>query len=472
MKEGRRRGFLGLVLCVLASACEVEPPRAPVRMNINLPVTRFVLTNGLEVFVQEDHRTPRVAVNVTYHVGHKDDPPGRGGMAHLVEHLQFTGSEHTARDSFHRTMTDLGAEDINGTTGADITNYFETVPSSSLDATLWIEADRMASSGSPRRGWDTSVIDREKNVVAQELRLRYKNEPNGFRYQLLSRAVYPEGHPYRQSLHEEAEERASTLSELTEFAAKYYTPDNATLMLVGDVTVEQAKEIATRHFGSIQPCAGCRPTRVVPPVEAAALKRMRVIADVDTPMVYVAWPLPAPGEDGFYEVPYALGLIEGNAAAYTEDPDRAQLTMRPRSVGWVFPQRQYLERLGSIGAIYGIPTAKGSVQDLVDGIEIARRDIVAREWAHMSALRSQTISDEVRAIESLGDRARAMQSYRELFGDPSYVMKYLRAFQDVTEERMRAAVGHFFDMDRAAVIIVTPDRSAPRSGKVVEEVKR
>ena len=230
---GKRVGLLGLSLWLLASACDVEPPRAPVRMMINLPVTRFVLTNGLEVFVQEDHRAPRVAVNVTYHVGHKDDPPGRGGMAHLVEHLQFTGSQHTARDSFFHTMTDLGAEDINGTTGADITNYFETVPASSLDATLWIEADRMASA---RLGWDLHEVDREKNVVAQELRLRYKNEPNGFRHQLLTRAVYPEGHPYRQSLDEEAEERASTRAELKLFAAKYYAPDNATLMLVGDVT--------------------------------------------------------------------------------------------------------------------------------------------------------------------------------------------------------------------------------------------
>ncbi len=469
MKEGRRRGFLCLALCVLAAACEVEPPHVPVRMAINIPATRFVLTNGLEVFVQEDHRTPRVAVNVTYHVGHKDDPPGRGGMAHLVEHLQFTGSEHTARDSFHRTMTDLGAEDINGTTGADITNYFETVPSSSLDATLWIEADRMASSGSPRRGWDTSVIDREKNVVAQELRLRYKNEPNGFRYQLLTRAVYPEGHPYRMSLEEEAEERASTPSELTQFAAEYYTPDNATLMLVGDLTAEQAKEMATRHFGSIQPCAGCRPARTVPPVEAAALKRMRVVADVDTPMVYVAWPLPAPNEDGFYEAPYALSEIAGNAADYNENPERAKLTMRPHSVGWIVPRP---ERLGTIGAVYGTPTAKGGAQDLVDGIDIARRNIVAREWATMGALRSQTIADEVRAIESLGDRARAMQSYRELFGDPTYVMKYLHAVQDVSAERMRGAVDHFFDLDRAAIVIITPDRSAPRSGKVVEEVRR
>ncbi len=406
------RGVVAVCVCLIAG-CEHAPPQSPVKIAINLPVTRFVLPNGLEVIIQEDHRTPRVAVNLRYHVGHKDDPPGRGGLAHLVEHLQFTQSEHTQPDSFFHTINELGAQHINGTTEADATSYFETVPASSLDATLWIEADRMASA---RQGYVPSAIAREKNVVAQELRLRFKNDPDAFRYHFMTRAVYPEGHPYRQSLDEEAEERASTADELRTFAAKYYTPDNATLMLVGDVDPKDVKEIVTRHFAAIEPCIGCRPARAIPPVEVAALKRLRIVADVDAPSVIIAWPLPAPIDDGYYDIPFAMRQLAGAASAYTDDDERGKHMMRPNSVGWGKP---WGGRLGTIGAIYGVPDPRGTPEDLFDGIVIGRHRIVANEWAQLGAQRSYTIASEVRSVEALGDRATRMQQFLELYGDPA-----------------------------------------------------
>jgi hypothetical protein len=129
-------------------------------------------------------------------------------------------------------------------------------------------------------------------------------------------------------------------------------------------------------------------------------------------------------------------------------------------------------QLGMIGAIYGVPTANGKPEDLVDGIEIGRGHILAHEWAHMDAQRSETIVDEIRDVEALGDRAHRVQEYLELFGDSAYTMTHLHAVQAVTKARMLGAVDHFLDLDRAALIIVTPDPAAPRSGKVVEEVKR
>src|SRR5580765_7547740 len=309
-----------------AFACDTPPPLAPVKIAINLSVTRFSLPNGLDVVVQEDHRAPRVAVNLRYHAGAKDDPHGRCGMAHLVEHLQFAESQHTTRDSFFKTLYELVGEDINGTTEADGTNYFETVPTSSLESVLWIEADRMASA---RQGWSDAMIEREKNIVAQELRLRYRNEPNGFRYQLLSRAVYPEGHPYRRALDEEEQERASTSDDLKRFAAAFYGPDNATLFLVGDVTPQTARDVVTRTFASAPPCDGRPPTRRVEPVRKAALKKLRIIADVEEPAAYVVWPLPAPAQDGHYELGYALSELGGAASGFATDTKH---TMHPRSV--------------------------------------------------------------------------------------------------------------------------------------------
>ena len=450
------------VFALVFVACHPPTPLAPVRVDISEPTTRFVLPNGLEVIVQEDHRTPNVAVNLRYHAGAKNDPPGRAGMAHLVEHLQFAESQRTEPDSFFRTMAELGARDINGTTTSDATEYFETVPSSQLEPTLWIEADRMASA---RNGWSERAITREKSVVAQELRLRYQNEPNGFHHQILLRAVYPEHHPYRRALDEEAEERASTPEELRDFASRAYGPDNATLLLVGDVTVDRAKELVTRHFASVPPRTATFAPFTVAPTTRAAVKRVNVVADVDDATVFVAWPLPAPADDGFHEVHYAVDTLEGYAS-YNAEHDHK--TIRPRSAHWgIIPAR-----LGSVGYIYATPTPGSSPDDFVDSIEVSRKRIVARDLGSLAAHRSFYIATEVRAAEGLGERARRMQDYAELHGDAEYVMKDLKALQAVTRDRMIAAVDTMLDLDRAVVVVITPDHTAPRAGRVVSTVSR
>lgn len=456
-------GVRYVLACVVAlTACDVPRPLAPIRVAIHLPLARFRLPNGLEVVVQEDHRTPHVAVNVRYHAGSKNDPQGRAGMAHLVEHLQFTESAHTTLDSFFLTVNALGAENVNGETGLDYTSYYETVPSGSLEAALWLEADRMASA---RLGWTDASIAREKNVVGQELRLRYRNEPNGFRYQLLTRAVYPTGHPYRLSLDEEAQERASTPTELREFATHHYGPDNATLMLVGDVTPDHAKEIVTKYFGAVAPCVARPLPRTIAPVERAAYKRVNVIADVDEVMIYIAWPLPAPTDDGYYEAGYALTNLEAFAASSAEDDHAA---MRKRSTG-----RGILSnRLGSIGYIVSTPTKGSSPDALVDAVRISRTRLVAHEWGVLSAYRSQYIAEQIRDTESISARAASMQRYLALYGEPDYVMRDLKAVQLVTQPRMTAAIDTLFDLDRAVVVVVTPNPSAARAGTVVSEVPR
>ncbi len=458
---GSTRLKFALLAVLGLAACAPPTPTAPVRVEIRVPVTRFTLPNGLEVVVQEDHRTPHVAVNLRYHSGSKNDPPGRAGMAHLVEHLQFVESQHTKRDEFFRTMVALGARDVNGTTDVDGTSYFETVPSSSLESVLWIEADRMASA---RLGWSDDAIEREKNVVAQELRLRFDNEPNGLRHQLLSRGVYPQGHPYRQALAEEAQERAATRAELVDFAARAYGPDNATLMLVGDVTAPRAKELAAQYFGAVAPRASRFDARLVAPVERAAYKRLDIVADVDEPTVYVAWPLPAPTDDGFYEAGYAISILTGYASYNAQDKHGS---LRPGSVHWlVVPHR-----LGSIGIIYGTPTKDAAPDDLLDSIDISRQRIVARELGTLGAYRSFYIATEVRAAENLDGRAKRMQELLELYGEPD-VMRDLRAVQAVTKSRMVGAVDKFLDPARAVVVVVTPNHDAPRAGRVVSEVPR
>src|SRR5687768_1079372 len=166
-------------------ATRATPPR------IDIPYERFVLKNGLTVIVHEDHKAPIVAVNVWYHVGSKNEKPGRTGFAHLFEHLMFNGSENF-NDDFFKALDQVGATDYNGTTNEDRTNYFENAPSNALDVLLWLESDRM---GHFAGAISQERLDEQRGVVQNEKR-QGQNQPYGMAYDLIPPATYPANHPY------------------------------------------------------------------------------------------------------------------------------------------------------------------------------------------------------------------------------------------------------------------------------------
>ncbi len=180
-----RVALLGMLCAVLASTGSAQTK------EIDIPFEKFVLTNGLTVIVHEDHKAPIVAVNVWYHVGSKNEKPGKTGFAHLFEHLMFGGSEH-APGRYIDAMEKIGATDLNGTTNTDRTNYFENVPTSALDYTLWLESDRM---GHLLGAFDEKTLTLQRGVVQNEKR-QGENQPYGVTRQLLTQNTYPAGHPY------------------------------------------------------------------------------------------------------------------------------------------------------------------------------------------------------------------------------------------------------------------------------------
>ena len=165
-----------------------SPPPLP---DIDIPYTKYVLPNGLTLIVHEDHKAPIVAVNIWYHVGSKDERPGRTGFAHLFEHLMFNGSENF-NDEFFRPLEPAGATKMNGTTWLDRTNYFQNVPTSALDLTLWLESDRM---GHLLGAIDQKKLDEQRGVVQNEKR-QGENQPYGKVDELITSSTYPAGHPY------------------------------------------------------------------------------------------------------------------------------------------------------------------------------------------------------------------------------------------------------------------------------------
>jgi zinc protease len=215
--------------------------------DINIPYDKFVLPNGLTVIVHEDHKAPIVAVNVWYHVGSKDERPGRTGFAHLFEHLMFNGSENF-NDEFFRPLEPAGATKMNGTTWFDRTNYYENVPVSALDLTLWLESDRM---GHLVGAIDQKKLDEQRGVVQNEKR-QGENQPYGHVDELITKSTYPAGHPYSwDTIGSMDDLNAASLSDVKDWFHQYYGAANATLVLAGDITVADAKAKVEKYFGDI-----------------------------------------------------------------------------------------------------------------------------------------------------------------------------------------------------------------------------
>jgi len=241
------RALAGLVL----AACTVPVAAAPAPSADGdlIPYERFTLDNGLTVVVHTDRKAPIVAVNLWYHVGSKNEKPGRTGFAHLFEHLMFQGSEHF-NDEYFKPFEAVGATNMNGTTSFDRTNYFQNVPTTALDLALWMESDRM---GHLLGVLDQARLDEQRGVVQNEKR-QGENRPYGRVWEALFRASFPAGHPYGWMPIGSMEDlNAATLDDVQRWFRDYYGAANATLVLAGDIDVPTAREKAQQYFGHVAP---------------------------------------------------------------------------------------------------------------------------------------------------------------------------------------------------------------------------
>ncbi len=241
-----------------AGAAQTAP--APV----DIAFDTFTLPNGLRVVVHTDRKAPIVAVNLWYHVGSKDEPAGRSGFAHLFEHLMFNGSEN-APGEFFTPFEQAGATDQNGTTNTDRTNYFQNVPTTALDMALWMESDRM---GHLTGAIDQKTLDEQRGVVQNEKR-QGQNQPYGQLREIVSRTMYPKGHPYHHTTIGSMNDlNAASLDDVKQWFRTWYGPNNTVLVLAGDIDVATAKDKVTRYFGDIP----ATPTMAQPKVDVAVLQ--------------------------------------------------------------------------------------------------------------------------------------------------------------------------------------------------------
>ncbi len=297
-----------LATSALAAPAKVAEP-APVASlvkAVDIPYSQFTLPNGLRVIVHEDRKAPIVAVSVWYHIGSKDEPAGKTGFAHLFEHLMFNGSEN-ANEDFFKPLETVGATDLNGTTWFDRTNYFETVPTGALDLALFLESDRM---GHLVGAIDKTKLDNQRAVVQNEKR-QGDNEPYGLVEYVQLESLFPMGHPYRHStIGSMADLDKASLDDVKSWFKAHYGPNNAVLVLAGDIDAKAARPLVEKYFGDIP--RGPETARPDVPVPTLKAPIDRVMKDrVATTRIYRNWAAPGLNDPDSVPLDIALTIIGG-----------------------------------------------------------------------------------------------------------------------------------------------------------------
>ena len=272
---------------------------------------KFTLPNGLRVLVHEDHKIPVVAVNVWYHVGSKDEEPGKTGFAHLFEHLMFNGTENY-NDEYFGPFQQVGATDMNGTTNNDRTNYFENVPTPALELALWMESDRM---GHLLGVVDQDKLDNQTGVVQNEKR-QGENRPYGKVFLQAAEATFPEGHPYSWTTIGSMEDlSAATLEDVQKWFKTYYGPNNAVIALAGDIDLATAKKLVSKYFGDIP--AGPSPIKKKKWVAKRSGQKREIMYDrVPNTRIYKTWNTAEIGTQDHAQLELIASLLSGGKNSY------------------------------------------------------------------------------------------------------------------------------------------------------------
>jgi predicted Zn-dependent peptidase len=291
----------------LAKAKATDPaPIAELVKAVDIPYQAFTLDNGLRVIVHEDRKAPVVAVSVWYRVGSKHEPKGKTGFAHLFEHLMFNGSENAPGD-FFEPLQQVGATDFNGTTNVDRTNYFETVPTGALDRALFLESDRM---GHLLGAVTQDKLDNQRGVVQNEKRQGDNNPYGLLRYEIFEN-LFPKGHPYHHStIGSMGDLNSASLDDVKKWFTDNYGPNNAVLVLAGDIDVPTARAKVTEWFGDIpRGPAVTAPATAVPTLPAPLAKEVKDL--IPTTRIYRMWAIPGLNDADAVPLQMAMSVLGG-----------------------------------------------------------------------------------------------------------------------------------------------------------------
>jgi zinc protease len=422
---------------------------------VDLPFTRTVLDNGLTVVVHEHRDVPLVAVNVWYHVGSKNEREGLTGFAHLFEHLMFEGSAHHDRGYFG-PLQDAGAS-INGSTNADRTNYWETVPREALDLALWLESDRM---GHLLPALTEAKLANQRDVVLNERRQNYENRPYGRASFALLGALYPPAHPYHwPTIGWPRDIAAAKLEDVSAFFSRYYHPANATLAIAGDIEASDAMDRAAAFFGDIP--RGPAVARVSPEVPGLDAPLTLVLEDrVELPRVYLAWHSPAlfaPGDADFDLLAEILG--GGKTSRLYK-----RLVFDER-VATELIATQASREVDSTFQVVATAASGRHLSEVVAIVDAELRALAARgpsidEVERAKAQAEAAFVMRLQHLGGFGGRADQLNAYQTYLGDPGAFGQDLDRYLRVTPASVAAAAQALVDRHRVILSVIPEGQPA------------
>jgi len=445
-----------------------EPPSAPASAPVpSIAFEKTVLPNGLQLILVEDKRLPIVAVNLWYHVGPANEAPGLTGFAHLFEHMMFAATGHIPRGEADRLLEGAGATDSNGGTGFDSTSYYDTVPRNQLELALWVHADRM---GFLLDVLDQQALTNQQDVVRNERRQTVEGEPYGLVEEALLQTLFPKGHPYAASIiGSHADIQGAKLSDVREFFTNYYGPNNASLVIAGDIDKPKVRELVMRYFGGLRRGPDVvRPKVVTPPITA---ERRVVVRDrVELPRVFMGWLTPAAYQPGDAELAVAAIILGGGKSSRLY-----KSLVYERQIAQDVSSTQTSLALGSTFVVDVTARAGHTPQELEAAIdaelERLRKDGPLEQ--EVERARNSLETALLASLEKLGGDGLAEQlnHYNLYTGDPGYLAKDLARLRRIDAAAVQRAVQTWLKPDARAVVTGVPgkpkvdDPRAPKPAK-------
>ena len=418
--------------------------------SIDLPFTKHTLANGLDVIVHEAHQVPIVAVNLWYHVGSKNERPGRTGFAHLFEHLMFEGSEHCVGGYFP-PLQRAGAL-LNGSTNTDRTNYWEVVPTSALDLALWMESDRMGyllPAVTPER------FETQRDVVLNERRQNYENRPYGMAMIAIASTLFPPDHPYHWVTIGAADDiRQMQLEEVQEFFRTYYHPANASLALAGDIDAATAFQLAERYFGQLPP--GPTPPHIDAAAGLARERRLLLEDRVELPRVYMAWHSPAMFATGDAELDLFADLLANGKTSRLY-----RRLVYERRIAVDVSAFQSSRELASFFLIAATATPGLSLTELAAGVDAELQTLFESgpsdsEMERAAAQIEAHFLYRLQTVGGFGGKSDQLNAYNVFRRDPAFFSRDLARYQEATAEDVRTAATSYLRFDRRIILSVVP----------------
>ena len=439
--------FLALALAAPAAA---QPPAAPPK--IELQYSQFTLPNGLRVILHEDHSVPMVSVNMWYHVGSARELPHRTGFAHLFEHLMFMGSGHVKPGEFDEWLEAAGG-DNNGSTENDRTNYWINVPANSLELALYLESDRM---GYLLDSMTPKTVDLQRDVVKNERRQSYENQPYGLAEPTLGEMLYPEGHPYHWPVIGYMEDlSAASYDDVVAFFKKYYSPSNASLVVAGDLESGKARKLIETYFADVKPAPAPDPI-TIPGVALKGVQKKTITDRVQLPRLYLAWLTPRHFEPGDAALDMVADVLAGG-----KNSRLFKRLVYDMQIAQDVSASQQSQALSSSFQIVATPRPGHTVAELRQVIDEEIRKLQneppsAHELERSVNQIEASFYNRMERVGGFGGKADQLNAYYTSSGDPDWFNEDLARYRALSVGDISANAAQFLPLDKRVELIVEP----------------